>query len=81
MKDIDLLILMHNSIKKLIKLYNTLKKYNHDNFKSPYSTMDFGYIQGEGIVNRICSHCKLHIDIGPIANIYINKINILLEKQ
>ncbi|QCI26596.1 acetylornithine deacetylase [Buchnera aphidicola (Thelaxes californica)] len=73
--------IMYEVIGVLMCFKNFLKKNLDLNFKVPYSTMNFGCIQGGDAPNKICASCILELDIRFISSFSIKKINFLLKKS
>lgn len=81
-KGINAIELMHEATGYLMQLRNELKqKYHHADFDIPYSTMNFGAIQGGDAVNRICACCELHFDIRPLPNISLADLDEMLQEK
>ena len=67
---------------RLLKIYynyvNSLKKYIHNGFSIPYTTINLGLINGGYTVNQICDFCKLHFDIRPLPTITTQQMDTLI---
>lgn len=77
---INAIEIMNKTINILLKLKEKFKiDYNDKTFSIPYPTLNLGHICGGDAANKICSYCNLHIDIRPLPNINITKINNILD--
>ncbi|QCI18043.1 acetylornithine deacetylase [Buchnera aphidicola (Aphis nasturtii)] len=67
-------------IKQLINLKKYIKqKYLHQDFSISHPTMNFGSIQGNAPINRICSLCSITFEIRPIPQLSFETLETLLK--
>ncbi|MBK4764884.1 MAG: acetylornithine deacetylase [Pantoea sp. Brub] len=80
-KTINAIELMQKVIDSLINLRNIYKQNDTINqFFNPPFIINFGYIKGGDIVNRICSYCELHIDIRPAPECSVDNLDLIIHK-
>lgn len=74
--------IMHAILTKLLCLKDKLQEnYKFPGFDINYPTLNFGRIQGGDASNRICSLCKLDLDIRPTPNLKSTEVEFLIHQQ
>ncbi|CAL4318091.1 Acetylornithine deacetylase [Buchnera aphidicola (Thelaxes suberi)] len=79
-QEINTIEVMYEVIGCLMQLKQELQLKTNYKFNLPYSTMNFGCIQGGNAVNTICPLCTLQFDIRPIPIFSLAEIDVLLFK-
>ncbi len=80
-RGINAIELMYDIIGQLMTLKKELKKrYHNPSFAIPYPTLNLANIHGGDAVNRICGYCEMHIDIRPIPELSLVKLDKLLDE-
>lgn len=81
-KKINSINIMHETIFYLLKMQEKIKNLiSQKKFDVPYSTMNFGYIQGGHSSNTICEFCELHIDIRLLPKLQYKTFNKIFEEH
>jgi len=57
------------------------KRYQNKKFKIPYSTLNFGSINGGDSPNRICGECEMKIDVRFLPDMDHEELRASLRKQ
>jgi acetylornithine deacetylase len=72
-----------NDVINRLKIWrsNLQQQAINDRFKVPFSTMNFGTINGGDSPNRICGHCELRIDVRFLPGMDIEPLRAQVRRE